>query len=438
MSVLERTMIDPEIEAAIAAAIRRDPGKWEEADEPFCTDLAPPAGATKSTSNPADDQATRLRALIQGETASMPLRGAGIKLSSVIPVNQQHPVGGPDARPTQDTSSTDVHGKLPTMIAVASGKGGVGKTNIAVNLAITLAARGSRVTLLDADLGTANADLLCGITPTARLEHVISSLPVHDGARRSVREIAVDMPAMAGGVAGAARARLIAGSSGVGRLADLSATQQRQLLASLSELDDDTDVLVVDTSAGVSRAVTSFVAAADLTVVVTTPEPTAITDAYALIKCASAGEDSFSGGTGVPPVHERWSQTAQAGCLCHERPSHGSPSFSLIVNQVSGEDEARRVHARLAAVCDRFLGVALPMLGWVAHDLRLPEAVRARQPLVVRTPRSPAARDIQMIGGKLAQQIGLDASAERTRGGGRNGVGGIAGALARVLRFSGR
>jgi flagellar biosynthesis protein FlhG len=194
-------------------------------------------------------------------------------------------------------------------------------------------------------------------------------------------------------------------------MADLSAADRRGLLEALSELDHDTDVLVIDTAAGVGSMVTSFIDAADTCVVVSTPEPTSVADAYALIKCAATTA------TGL----ESWRSTAGCGAL---------PRFQLVLNQCADALEARRVAARIGAVCDRFLGLRVPLLGWVAQDVRVAEAVRAREPLMVRSPGAEAARNISALARALAQQLDLPehpaaGSAPRGR---------LASALRRLLR----
>ena len=155
-----------------------------------------------------------------------------------------------------------------TTIAVMSGKGGVGKSSIAVNLSICLALRGLRVTLIDADMGLANADLLMNITPRHTLSHVLAGV-------RSVEEVCIDGP---GGI------RFVPGASGLHELADLSEFERQSLITQLRKLEDSTDIVVLDCGAGISRNVISFALAADRIVVVTTPQPTALTDAYATIK----------------------------------------------------------------------------------------------------------------------------------------------------------
>ena len=157
---------------------------------------------------------------------------------------------------------------MPQVIAVTSGKGGVGKTSFVINAAIILASVGKKVLILDADLGLANIDVMLGLTPRYNIQHVL------DG-ECSLRDIMIEGPA---GI------RIIPSASGIQELSDLSSEQQLTLVNALDHFDDDIDYMFVDTGAGISRNVMYFNAAAQRILVVATPEPTSITDAYALIK----------------------------------------------------------------------------------------------------------------------------------------------------------
>lgn len=332
-----------------------------------------------------DDQATRLRSLVSEAGPDQP------RALVEVAAEQPEPV------------------LSPLTIAITSGKGGVGKTNIAVNLAAALAqlvapgGRRYRVALLDADLGTANADVLCGLDPTARLNHVLTGDPGRfDGAVRSMRDIVVDAP---GGF------RLIPGSAGIARLADLLPADRAALFQGLASLNDALDALIIDTAAGIGASVTTFVDRADLCLVVTTPEPTAVADAYALIKCAAMSEHG----------RERW-----GGVGCAAR-------FQLILNQCQDAAEARRTGARIGAVCDRFLGLNVPMLGWIAQDVRVAEAVRAREPFILRSPSCDASRNLWVLARAIAQQIGWTACEPAPRRADSHRRGGLASALRRLL-----
>ena len=239
------------------------------------------------------------------------------------------------------------------VIAVTSGKGGVGKSSIAVNLAIRLSMMGRRVVLLDADLGTANVDVLCNLTGGANLAHVI------DG-RSSLAETMVEAP---GGFS------VIPGASGLARIAALSEFQRENLIAQMREIEQEADVILIDTSAGVGPNVLRFAASADLLLVVTTPEPTAITDAYAVIKS-----------------------------LHQQRPD---PDVRILVNMVRDAGEAGAVFDRISTVSRRFLKLSLQYAGHVVHDPRVGLAVRRRHPFVLDSPRCDASSCL----GQLAHRL---------------------------------
>jgi flagellar biosynthesis protein FlhG len=253
------------------------------------------------------------------------------------------------------------------VIAVASGKGGVGKTSLTVNLAIALAREGKRAVVLDGDLGLANVDVLLGVQPRYTLEHVVSG-------QRSLGEVMVPAP---GGI------WVVPGASGLEELADMSDEQRQCLIASLAELDGRADVLLIDTAAGVSREVSAFLEAAPEVIVVTTPEPTAITDAYALIKVAAS--------------------TRSAGS---EQPRQGAPRFRLVVNQANDVGEAIGVARKLQTVARQFLDIELESLGHVPTDRSVPRSTRGQVPLLVAYPSSPAALRVVDLARRLTATTG--------------------------------
>src|SRR6185369_15597270 len=197
--------------------------------------------------------------------------------------------------------------KRAQTIAITSGKGGVGKTNLSVNLASVLAAMRRRVVLLDADLGLANADILCNVQPRFNLAHVVAG-------QRQLSEVLTPTPA---------GFSLIPGASGLAKMADLSKSDRRRIITELEAVDETADALIIDTGAGIGRNVLSFTSTADHVVIVTTPEPTAITDAYAvmkvLVRCGTAGR------------------------------------ISVMVNMTKSRDEAKHVHERISSVARQFL-----------------------------------------------------------------------------------
>ena len=238
-------------------------------------------------------------------------------------------------------------------IAVASGKGGVGKSNIALNLAILLSAAGNRVALVDADMGLANLDILLDVNARANLSHVIAG-------SRKLADVVIDLSC---GV------QFVPGASGLAQLADLSEFQRAQLLEELTTLEAENDIIAVDCGAGIGRTVLRFAAAADTVLVVTAPEPTAITDAYALIKILSR---------------------------------QGSrENLSLLVNLATDRGEARMTFQRIAEVAKQFLGVTLLDAGHVLIDPKVNEAVRRREPFVLCYPRCPASRCLAALANKL-------------------------------------
>ncbi len=258
-------------------------------------------------------------------------------------------------RPEPRSTTHPAHLSRPTVrtVAVASGKGGVGKSSLVANVAVALGQRGVNVLLVDADLSQANLDLLLGLTPRYDLQHVLRG-------EKSLADIVMEGPA---GV------RLVPASSGVPEFADLDDFRRESLLRGLSTLERDADLILMDIASGVSRQVMSFCLAADEVLVVTTHELPAFSDAYALIKLL-----------------------AQNGL---EAPPH------LVVNMADNAEEAEETAHRIGVVSRRFLSLELDPWGFVPYDPAVPRAVRRQEPVVLATPQSPAARAYRELAARL-------------------------------------
>jgi flagellar biosynthesis protein FlhG len=230
------------------------------------------------------------------------------------------------------------------LIAVTSGKGGVGKTNVAVNFALAFANRGKKVLLYDADLGLANVDVMLGIIPKFTLLNVLNG-------QKTLKEIIVEGP---GGI------RLVAsGSGGVQELADLNDTQRRKFLDALLELQYESEVILIDTGAGLHRNVLAFALAAEEVVVVTTPEPTALMDAYGMIK------------------------------ILHREKKN--PNINVVVNMAGHQAEADEAGKKLVVLSKRFLNLDVNYMGFIPRDPGMIRAVKEQKPVVLSSPMSPAA-----------------------------------------------
>lgn len=247
------------------------------------------------------------------------------------------------------------HNKRTRTIAVTGGKGGVGKSNVAVNVALELAAAGWSVSLLDADLALANADVLLGVNPQYHLGHVLAG-------ERTLDEIIIETE---NGL------RLIPGGSGIEELANLSKAQQQRLIAELTAMEDEADFMIIDTSAGIGHNVTSVMNAASDVIVVTTPDPTAIVDAYATIKVLHK----------TSPEKPIW----------------------IVINDVVGIGDAEQIFGQLQSAARRFLQHPLEHIGSIPRDSELAEAVRNQVPVVEYAPETPASRSLRLIARQLDQ-----------------------------------
>jgi len=235
------------------------------------------------------------------------------------------------------------------VIAITSGKGGVGKTNISVNLAASFAKQGDNVLLMDADLGLANVDILFDLHPKYDLRHVISG-------ERTLDEVIVDAPL---------GLKVIPASSGVSSMADLSPAENAGLVRAFSELQFPVDTMIVDTAAGISDSVITFCKASQEVVVVVCDEPTSITDAYALIKVMSR--------------------------------DHGVKRFHILANMVNSNAHGEELFRKISRVTDHFLDIVAVHIGSIPMDDYLRKAVRHQMPVVEAFPRSPSALAISRL-----------------------------------------
>ena len=240
------------------------------------------------------------------------------------------------------------------VIAVTSGKGGVGKSNISVNLALALAQKGNKVLLVDADMGLANVDVLLGIIPQFTLLSVLNG-------QKTLSEIVMEGPA---GI------RLVAsGSGGVQELADLNESQRNKFLQSLMELQYESDTILIDTGAGLHRNVLAFALAAEEVLIVTTPEPTSLMDAYGMMK------------------------------ILHREKK--DPVLYVLVNMASNQEEADEAGKKLAVLAKRFLNLDVQYVGFVPRDGGMIRAVKEQKPLLLTSSMNPAAISITRLAERL-------------------------------------
>ena len=251
---------------------------------------------------------------------------------------------------TKNNNSRQTH-----VLTVSSGKGGVGKSNLVLNVGIQLARRHRKVLIMDADMGLANMDVLMGKIFRKNLSHVLSGqCTLNEVVQRGPEGIDV-LPA----------------SSGVEWVTDLSTEQKLALMQKMDALNGQYDILLIDTGAGISSNVVYFNLAAQTRIIIVTPEPTSLTDAYAVIK------------------------------VLHT--NHGQKRFELVINQIDSEKQGLEVYKNLTAVTDRFLDVEIGMLGTVRSDRRVHQSVLNRTALTVLYPESDIAADFDQVARRISQ-----------------------------------
>lgn len=257
-------------------------------------------------------------------------------------------------RHKESPMSTDTPNPSVRIIAITSGKGGVGKTNITANLAIALTMLNKRISVIDADLGLANIDVILRLNPKYNLEHVVIG-------EKKLQDIFVKGPA---------GLTIIPASPGRLPMASLSEIDRAILIKEIIKSASDFDLTFIDTAAGISDNVVDFVIAAKETIVITTPEPTAITDAYAMIKVISQRADRDIG---------------------------------IIVNMVQNPEQAKDVYDRISIAAKKFINAKVHFVGYVLKDQAVPDSVTAQQPLIFRHPRSNAAQCINSLARKILE-----------------------------------
>lgn len=267
------------------------------------------------------------------------------------------------------------NGPTSRIIAVTSGKGGVGKTNIAVNLSLALCQLNQRVCLIDVDLGLANVDIILGIAPNLNLGHVIRG-------ERTLQEILVEGPL---------GLKIISGGSGITDLANLNAWRLEVFIKSFEELSREFDYIILDTGAGIHRNVLSFVLAASEILVVATPEPTALTDAYGLLK------------------------------VIHQRSPHSK--VRLVVNMAKNPTEAENVANKINSVLREYVKWEVEYTGYILQESHVTKAVSEQQPVLLAYPSSMTSRSINRMASAL---VGEETPSEPT---------GVKGFFSRVYKF---
>lgn len=249
--------------------------------------------------------------------------------------------------------------KFARVITVTSGKGGVGKSNLSVNLAIQLSKLGKRVIVLDADFGLANVEVMLGIRPQYNLADLIFR-------GKSLQDIITDGPERIG---------FISGGSGIQELTNLTKDQIMFLTQKLYELDELADVIIIDTGAGINDSVLEFVTASSEVLLVATPEPTSLTDAYALLKTLNRKAEFIAENT----------------------------SIKIVANRVESVDEANQLFNKLNVVVNKFLSIKIDFLGAIPQDSNVSKAVIQQKPYSLLYPNSPSSKAVSELANRLCE-----------------------------------
>jgi flagellar biosynthesis protein FlhG len=278
-------------------------------------------------------------------------------------------------------STQDPNRKATKVITVTSGKGGVGKSNFTLNFALILQSYGYKVLIFDADIGFSNIDVLMGITPPYNLHHMLKR-------EKTIWEIINT---------GHNNLQFIGGGSGFQDLIRLSESEIEYFVQQVNQLNGHVDFIIFDTGAGLSKETLRFIVAANETIVLTTPEPTSVMDAYSIIKMVRAMNYKIK--------------------------------FQLVVNRVSDSKEGKQTADKISMVCQRFLNIELPVLGYVPDDTNVTKAVKKQIPFSIEFPNSDATRGVanivqRFVAGQTATEPETD----------NNGIKGFLGRMLKLLK----
>ncbi|WP_250278438.1 MinD/ParA family protein [[Clostridium] colinum] len=243
------------------------------------------------------------------------------------------------------------------VLTISSGKGGVGKSSFSVNLAIYLSSLNKRVLIIDADFGLANIEVLLGVRPKYNFYHMLKG-------EKNISEIIVDTDY---GI------KLISGGNGLKELSNVNSTEIKYFIEQFEYLDKIADIIIIDTGAGISPNVTNFLMASDENIIVTTPEPTSFTDAYTLIKIIKEQNKAID-------------------------------KIGIVINKADDKYEADRIFTKLDHVCNKFLGINIENMGYIATDVALIKAVKQQQPAILSFPNSDFSKSIKIIGNRIVDE----------------------------------